>query len=96
MGFVTITDKAFEERRDGIAFHEERAAYATASSNPRVHMDFRKIINSDASVEEGPVLISRRYGLKGKPDAVVRLDSGDLIPIERKRHVLRACHTMAT
>jgi len=32
-----------------------------------------------------PVLVSRRYGLRGKPDALVRTESGDLIPVERKR-----------
>ena len=32
-----------------------------------------------------PVLVSHRYGLKGKPDALVRAKSGDLIPVERKK-----------
>jgi CRISPR-associated exonuclease Cas4 len=30
-------------------------------------------------------LISERYGLKGKPDALVRIPSGDVIPVERKK-----------
>lgn len=29
--------------------------------------------------------MSHRYGLKGKPDALVRTESGDLIPVERKK-----------
>ena len=31
------------------------------------------------------VLISHRYGLKGKPDALVRTPEGVLIPVERKK-----------
>jgi hypothetical protein len=43
------------------------------------------LIYSDAAAQEAPVLISRRYGLKGKPDALVRTASGDVIPVERKK-----------
>jgi CRISPR-associated exonuclease Cas4 len=43
-----------------------------------------EIISSDNASEECPVLMSRRYGLKGKPDSLVRTPSGDLIPVERK------------
>src|ERR1022692_3739311 len=32
-----------------------------------------------------PVLVSHRYGLKGRPDALVRTGSGELIPVERKK-----------
>ena len=31
------------------------------------------------------VLVSQRYGLKGKPDALVRTASGDVILVERKK-----------
>ena len=31
------------------------------------------------------MLVSHRYGLKGKPDALVCTDSGHLIPVERKK-----------
>jgi CRISPR-associated exonuclease Cas4 len=43
------------------------------------------LISSDIASEPCPVLASRRYGLKGKPDAIVRTASGDLIPVERKK-----------
>jgi CRISPR-associated exonuclease Cas4 len=43
------------------------------------------LIYSDAAAQEAPVLLSRRYGLKGKPDALVRTASGDVIPVERKK-----------
>lgn len=35
--------------------------------------------------ETARFLVSHRYGLKGKPDALVRTASGDLIPVERKK-----------
>jgi CRISPR-associated exonuclease Cas4 len=43
------------------------------------------LIYSDNMAENCPVLVSHRYGLKGKPDALVRTKSGDLIPVERKK-----------
>ncbi len=43
------------------------------------------LIYNDNVGGDSPVLISRRYGLKGKPDALVRTESGDLIPVERKK-----------
>jgi CRISPR-associated exonuclease Cas4 len=43
------------------------------------------LIYADNVTEDCPVLVSRRYGLKGKPDALVRTESGDLIPVERKK-----------
>jgi CRISPR/Cas system-associated exonuclease Cas4 (RecB family) len=45
------------------------------------------ILSSDIASEGCPVLVSRRYGLKGKPDALVRTPTGDLIPVERKKGV---------
>jgi CRISPR-associated exonuclease Cas4 len=44
-----------------------------------------KLVYNDNVAGDCPVLVSRRYGLKGKPDAVVRTESGDLIPVERKK-----------
>jgi CRISPR-associated exonuclease Cas4 len=44
-----------------------------------------ELVYSDNVAGDCPVLVSRRYGLKGKPDALVRLESGDLIPVERKK-----------
>jgi len=44
-----------------------------------------KLIYNDKAAGDCPVLVSRRYGLKGKPDAVVRTESGDVIPVERKK-----------
>ncbi len=44
-----------------------------------------KLVYSDNAGGECPVLVSRRHGLKGKPDALVRIESGHLIPIERKK-----------
>jgi CRISPR-associated exonuclease Cas4 len=32
-----------------------------------------------------PVLVSSRYGIKGRPDALVRAPSGAVIPVERKK-----------
>jgi CRISPR/Cas system-associated exonuclease Cas4 (RecB family) len=44
-----------------------------------------ELVYSDTGAQDVPVLISKRYGLKGKPDALVRIPSGDLIPVERKK-----------
>jgi CRISPR-associated exonuclease Cas4 len=44
-----------------------------------------ELVYNDSLAGNCPVLVSRRYGLKGKPDAVVRTESGDLIPVERKK-----------
>ena len=44
-----------------------------------------ELVYSDIAAEDVPVLISHRYGLKGKPDALVRIPSGEVIPVERKK-----------
>jgi predicted RecB family nuclease len=44
-----------------------------------------QLIAADNEEQECPVIISYRYGLKGKPDALVRTRKGEIIPIERKR-----------
>lgn len=44
-----------------------------------------ELIYSDSQAQACPVLVSYRYGIKGKPDALVRTESGDIIPVERKR-----------
>ncbi len=43
------------------------------------------LIYLDNAEQDVPVLVSERYGLKGKPDALVRTSSGDVIPVERKK-----------
>jgi CRISPR/Cas system-associated exonuclease Cas4 (RecB family) len=43
------------------------------------------LIYNDNGTGACPVLVSHRYGLKGKPDALVRTKSGDLIPVEQKK-----------
>jgi hypothetical protein len=43
------------------------------------------LVSADNEEQECPVLISHRYGLKGKPDALVRTKTGAMIPIGRKR-----------
>lgn len=43
-----------------------------------------ELVYTDAPGLSGPVLISVRHGLKGKPDAIYRLESGEYIPVERK------------
>jgi CRISPR-associated exonuclease Cas4 len=43
------------------------------------------LIYNDNAAADCPVLVSHRHGLKGKPDALVRTPSGDLIPVERKK-----------
>jgi CRISPR-associated exonuclease Cas4 len=43
------------------------------------------LVAGDNLEQDCPLLVSRRYGLKGKPDAVVRIASGDIVPIERKK-----------
>jgi CRISPR/Cas system-associated exonuclease Cas4 (RecB family) len=43
------------------------------------------LIFNDTAAGDCPVLVSHRYGIKGKPDALVRTGSGDLIPVERKK-----------
>jgi hypothetical protein len=40
-------------------------------------------IASDTAEHPSPILISRRYGLKGRPDALLQTPAG-VIPIERK------------
>ncbi len=44
-----------------------------------------ELISADNEERECPVFISHRFGLKGKPDALVRTNGGAVIPIERKR-----------
>jgi CRISPR-associated exonuclease Cas4 len=44
-----------------------------------------ELVYLDVASEQPSVLVSRRYGLKGKPDALVRISSGDVIPVERKK-----------
>ncbi len=44
-----------------------------------------QLIYSDTELRSEEVLLSRRHGLVGKPDALVRLPSGEVIPVERKR-----------
>jgi len=41
------------------------------------------LIADDDEEQEYPVIISERYGLKGKPDALVRTPDGQIIPVER-------------
>src|ERR1700722_11724774 len=43
------------------------------------------LIAADNEEQECPVIVSQRYGLKGKPDALVRTQTGVVIPVERKR-----------
>jgi hypothetical protein len=43
-----------------------------------------ELVFADNTPQECPVLVSYRYGLKGKPDALVRIPDGALIPVERK------------
>ena len=43
------------------------------------------LIYIDDVARDCPVFVSHRYGLKGKPDALVRTESGHLIPVERKK-----------
>jgi CRISPR-associated exonuclease Cas4 len=42
------------------------------------------LLYSDTEERDEGVLLSPRYGLVGKPDALVRLPSGDVVPVERK------------
>jgi hypothetical protein len=44
-----------------------------------------EVISADNMPEDCPILVSYRCGLKGKPDALVRTPSGELIPVERKK-----------
>jgi hypothetical protein len=44
-----------------------------------------ELVYSDAVAQDVPVLISHRYGLKGKPDALIRIPSGEVILVERKK-----------
>ena len=44
-----------------------------------------ELVYNDNVAGDSPVLVSHRYGLKGKPDALVRTESGDVIPVERKK-----------
>jgi hypothetical protein len=48
-------------------------------------LPFGELVAADNEEQECPVLVSQRYGLKGRPDALVRTDAGAIIPIERKR-----------
>jgi CRISPR-associated exonuclease Cas4 len=53
--------------------HRRRAALPTTAT----------LIEADNLERPCPVLVSTRYGLKGKPDAILQTPAG-LIPIERK------------
>jgi hypothetical protein len=44
-----------------------------------------ELLAADNEEQECPVLISQRFGLNGKPDALVRTSSAAIIPVERKR-----------
>ena len=44
-----------------------------------------ELVYSDLAGGATRVLTSTRHGLKGKPDALVRTPSGDLVPVERKK-----------
>jgi CRISPR-associated exonuclease Cas4 len=44
-----------------------------------------ELIQADAGAEACRILVSHRYGLKGRPDALVRTPSGELISVERKK-----------
>jgi hypothetical protein len=44
-----------------------------------------KLVAADDEGQECPVLISNRDGLRSRPDALVRMKTGAIIPIERKR-----------
>jgi len=44
-----------------------------------------ELLYNDNVSGECSVLVSHRYGLKGKPDALVRTESGDVIAVERKK-----------
>lgn len=35
--------------------------------------------------QDGPLLVSHTYGLKGKPGSLVRMSDGTIIPVERKK-----------
>jgi CRISPR-associated exonuclease Cas4 len=43
------------------------------------------LLYSDNLAGDCPLLVSHRYGLKGWPDTLVRTESGELIPVERKK-----------
>ncbi len=53
-------------------YHRQRAALPSGT-----------LVSSDNLEQPCPVLFSTRYGLKGKPDALLRTPHG-LAPIERK------------
>jgi hypothetical protein len=44
-----------------------------------------ELIYSDVTAQDVPVLVSQRYGLKGKPDVLARIFSGEVVPVERKK-----------
>jgi len=54
-------------------FHRQRAALPRGA-----------LLTSDNAEQPCPVLVSTRYGLKGKPDAVIRTPDGRFVPVERK------------
>jgi CRISPR-associated exonuclease Cas4 len=43
-----------------------------------------EVIYCDAPAAPAQALVSRLYGIKGRPDSILRLDSGAYIPVERK------------
>jgi hypothetical protein len=49
-----------------------------------------ELVSSDHGEEECPLLISLHYGLKGKPDALVRTGDGALVPLNGNVPVLRS------
>jgi CRISPR-associated exonuclease Cas4 len=54
-------------------YHRQRAALPSGT-----------LLSADHAQQPCPVLVSTRYGLKGRPDAVIRTTDGLFVPVERK------------
>ena len=53
-----------------------------------------ELIYADNVAEDFPVLVSHRYGLKGRLDTLVRTESGEFNPLERKKSLRRGVDLM--
>jgi hypothetical protein len=60
-------------------------ALRTRANRRQSGLPVGELIYTDNSSEPCPLLVSYRYGLKGKPDALIRTPAGDVIPVERKK-----------
>jgi CRISPR-associated exonuclease Cas4 len=59
-------------------------ALAAYRASRRSALPAGALLYTDTESKPGELLVSHRYGLKGKPDALIRNAKGEILPVERK------------